>query len=192
MSRMSAKNGRYSRILVVFSVLLASTLAVPGAAAGKHPGAGSKSSVVANEFGPNVEPRPSPPPRRITCEWPHEHESSPGGVASYVCENDGGYRQQLSTPDPADEQDFLLRSKPPPAYDPVTEPVTFSCTRWGEAVDAIVPSDYVCRYRHRHGDDGRNHDHKFRMHEMVVLDDLPGAEDPPGTLPAEYVWPPHK
>lgn len=167
-------------LTTVLAVLLLLVFAIPGSASGYHPGKGGKASLVENAFGPNVDPRPSAPPRHITCRWAHD-ESMDGYVNTYVC-RDGGYRQPLSTP-ALDDQDYLNRGGMPPTY-AVANPDRFTCDRRAGAGPDLRPRDYTCTYRHRHGRDW--HTHTFRMDEMVTMADP--FDDPQ----MEYVWPPHK
>lgn len=172
----------YVVLMTLLTVLLVVAFAMPASASGQHPGRGGKASLVANAFGPNVDPRPSPPPRHITCRWVDDVPQH-GYVHTYVCTGGGGYRQPLSTPAFDDNQDYLDRGGNPPEYD-VANPDRFTCDRRAGAGPEILPSDYTCTYRHRH--DGNRHTHTFRMDEMVTM------ADPFDSPQLEYVWPPHK
>jgi hypothetical protein len=178
--------GRLHLLAAVMAALVLVVFVAPDASA-THKRRGAKTSLVSNSFGvPDAPTPPAPPPAEILCEWFHE---PPREVISYVCFGTG-YARQLTTPDPDDDQDLLVKGDNPPDY-AVAEVARFSCTKSGQITEPISPDDYTCRYRHRHHHQG-SHVHTFRMDEMVIMTDPDPAVVPDDPNPVEYALPPHK
>lgn len=187
MSGSKTRGRRYLLLTTVLTALLVVTFAIPGSA---HPGRGGK-----HTDAPNVDNTFNGSffggvfPASITCEWTHRQ----GGqqVNAYVCTDDSGQTQQeqrLSNQN--DVQGGLLRPGDFNAPDvQVANPEEFRCDRVGFT---NTPNDYACRYRIDHHGGIGDHDHFFRMDDMVMMEDPDVLPDPHGRTQIFYVWPPHK